>query len=78
MADEDKERIELLEHRVQSLREILSVVTIIAFTVLIGIPILASVIGGGTYSEFFGGGWNTMLLYGLLIANAVGYLWSDI
>ena len=78
MADEDKERIELLEHRVQSLREILSVVTIVAFTVLIGIPILASVIGGGTYSEFFGGGWNTMLLYGLLIANAVGYLWSDI
>jgi len=78
LADEDKERIELLEHRVQSLREILSVVTIVAFTVLIGIPILASVIGGGTYSEFFGGGWNTMLLYGLLIANAVGYLWSDI
>ena len=78
LADEEKDRITVLEHKVQSLREIVSVVTIVAFTVLLGIPILASVIGGGTYSGFFGGGWNTMLLYGLLVANAVGYLWSEL
>ena len=78
MTDEDKDRITVLEHKVQSLREILSVITIVAFTVLLGIPIVASVIGAGTFSMFFGGGWNTMLLYGLLIANAIGYLWSEL
>ncbi|MBU0624172.1 MAG: hypothetical protein KJ672_04940 [Candidatus Thermoplasmatota archaeon] len=60
------------------LREILSVVTIVTFTVFLGIPIISSVVGVGTYSEFFGGAWNTTLLYGLLAANTVGYLWSEL
>lgn len=62
----------------QVLREILSVVTIVTFTVFLGIPIVSSVVGAGTYSEFFGGAWNTTLLYGLLAANTVGYLWSEL
>ena len=78
MTDDDKTRITVLEHKVQSMKEIVSVLTILIFTVLLGIPIIASVVGGGVASGFFGGGWNTMLLYGLLIANAVGYLWSEI
>jgi len=75
---ENDEKITALEQKVQTMREILSVVTIIVFTVFLAIPIVASVIGVGTYSEFFGAAWNTVLLYGLLIANAVGYLWSEL
>jgi hypothetical protein len=78
MTDEDNNRLTVLEHRVQGLREILSVVTIVAFTVFLGIPIVSSVVGSGTYSEFFGAAWNTTLLYGLLVANTVGYLWSEL
>ena len=78
MAEDEGNRLTALEHKVKTLREILSVVTIVAFTVLLGIPIVSSVVGVGTYSEFFGAAWNTMLLYGLLIANTVGYLWSEI
>jgi len=76
-ADEDQ-RITVLEHKMQTFREILSVVTIIAFVIFVGIPIVGSVIGIGTYSPFFGAAWNSMLLYGLLVANIVGYLWSDL
>jgi len=36
------------------------------------------VIGIGTYSPFFGAAWNTMLLYALLVANTIGYLWSEL
>lgn len=78
MTDEDSNRLTVLEHKVQGLREILSVVTIVAFTVFLGIPIISSVVGVGTYSEFFGAAWNTTLLYGLLVANTVGYLWSEL
>jgi hypothetical protein len=78
MTDEDNNRVTVLEHKVQGLREILSVVTIVAFTVFLGIPIISSVVGVGTYSEFFGAAWNTTLLYGLLVANTVGYLWSEL
>jgi len=78
MTDEDNNRVTVLEHKVQGLREILSVVTIVAFTVFLGIPIVSSVVGVGTYSEFFGAAWNTTLLYGLLVANTVGYLWSEL
>jgi len=78
MTDEDNNRLTVLEHKVQGLREILSVVTIVAFTLLLGIPIVSSVVGVGTYSEFFGAAWNTTLLYGLLVANTVGYLWSEL
>ncbi|MBU0684994.1 MAG: hypothetical protein ABIE25_03565 [Thermoplasmatota archaeon] len=78
MTDEDHNRLTVLEHKVQGLREILSVVTIVAFTVFLGIPIVSSVVGVGTYSEFFGAAWNTTLLYGLLVANTVGYLWSEL
>jgi hypothetical protein len=78
MTDEDNNRLTVLEHKVQGLREILSVVTIVAFTVFLGIPIISSVVGVGTYSEFFGAAWNTTLLYGLLVANTVGYLWSEL
>jgi hypothetical protein len=46
--------------------------------VFLGIPIVSSVVGSGTYSEFFGAAWNTTLLYGLLVANTVGYLWSEL
>jgi hypothetical protein len=78
LADDDNDRMKALENKVQTLREIVSVVTIVAFTILVGIPIVSSVVGVGTYSEFFGAAWNTMLLYGLLVANAVGYLWSEL
>jgi hypothetical protein len=78
MTDEESSRLTVLEHKVQTLREIVSVVTIVAFTVLLGIPIISSVVGVGTYSEFFGAAWNTTLLYGLLVANTVGYLWSEL
>jgi len=78
MASDEKDRTTVLEHKVQTLREIVSVVTIVAFTTLLGVPIVSSVVGAGTYSEFFGAAWNTMLLYGLLIANAIGYLWSEL
>ncbi len=78
MVEDEGNRLTALEHKVKTLREILSVVTIVAFTVLLGIPIVSSVVGVGTYSPFFGAAWNTMLLYGLLVANAVGYLWSDL
>jgi hypothetical protein len=78
MTDEDSNRLTVLEHKVRGLREILSVVTIVAFTVFLGIPIISSVVGVGTYSEFFGAAWNTTLLYGLLVANTVGYLWSEL
>ncbi len=78
MADDDKSRITVLENKLESMKEIVSVLTIVAFTLLLGVPIFASVIGGGSASGFFGGGWNTMLLYGLLVANAVGYLWSEL
>jgi hypothetical protein len=78
MTDEDNNRLTVLEHKVQGLREILSVVTIVAFTVFLAIPIVSSVVGVGTYSEFFGAAWNTTLLYGLLVANTVGYLWSEL
>lgn len=77
MADEEH-RITVLENKLQTMREILSVVTIIAFTVFLGIPIVGSVLGIGTYSPFFGAAWNTTLLYALLIANTVGYLWSEL
>lgn len=75
---ENEERMIALEQKVHSIREILAVVTIIAFTVFLGIPIVSSVVGGGTYSEFFGAAWNTTLLYGLLVANTIGYLWSEL
>ena len=77
MVDEEK-RIQVLEHKTQTLKETLAVVTIIAFSVFLAIPIFASVIGVGKYSEFFGPAWNTSLLYSLLVANVVGYLWSDL
>lgn len=78
MADNDDDRMTAMENKLQTIREILSVVTIVAFTVFVGIPIVSSVVGVGTYSEFFGAAWNTTLLYGLLVANAVGYLWSEL
>lgn len=78
LTDELEKRTTILEHKVRTLREILSVVTIVTFTVLLGIPIVSSVVGVGTYSEFFGAAWNTTLLYGLLAANTVGYLWSEL
>jgi hypothetical protein len=78
LAEKDEQRLTELEHKVQTLREIVSVVTIVAFTILLGIPIVVSVVGVGTASGFFGAAWNTTLLYGLLVANAVGYLWSEL
>jgi len=78
LTDELEKRTTILEHKVQVLREILSVVTIVTFTVFLGLPIISSVVGVGTYSEFFGAAWNTTLLYGLLVANTVGYLWSEL
>ena len=77
MADEEK-RIQVLEHKLQTTRETLAVVAIITFSVFLAIPIFASVIGVGRSSEFFGPAWNTSLLYALLVANIVGYLWSDL
>ncbi|MDH4122988.1 MAG: hypothetical protein OEV21_02735 [Thermoplasmata archaeon] len=78
MVEDNDQRITEIESKLQTIREILSVVTIVIFTIFVGIPILGSVIGIGTYSPFFGAAWNTMLLYGLLVANAVGYLWSEL
>lgn len=78
LTDELEKRTTILEHKMRALREILSVVTIVTFTVFLGIPIVSSVVGVGTYSEFFGAAWNTTLLYGLLAANTVGYLWSEL
>ena len=78
LTDELEKRTTILEHKVRALRETLSVVTIVTFTVFLGIPIVSSVVGVGTYSEFFGAAWNTTLLYGLLAANTVGYLWSEL
>jgi hypothetical protein len=74
----EDQRITVLENKLHTMREILSVVTIIVFTVFLGIPIVGSVLGIGTYSPFFGAAWNTMLLYALLVANTVGYLWSEL
>jgi len=78
LVEDNDQRITEIESKLQTIREILSVVTIVIFTIFVGIPILGSVIGIGTYSPFFGAAWNTMLLYGLLVANAVGYLWSEL
>jgi len=74
----DEQRIQVLEHKLQTTRETLAVVAIITFSVFLAIPIFSSVVGVGTYSEFFGPAWNTSLLYSLLVANIVGYLWSDL
>jgi hypothetical protein len=74
----DEQRIQVLEHKLQTTKETLAVVAIIAFSTFLAIPIFASVVGVGTYSEFFGPAWNTTLLYSLLVANIVGYLWSDL
>jgi len=71
-------RLAELEHRVETNREILGIVTIFATMVLIGIPIVAAAVGGGRASGFFGGAWNTMLLYGLLAANTIAFLWGDV
>ncbi|MEM2839300.1 MAG: hypothetical protein QW505_01945 [Thermoplasmata archaeon] len=76
MVDEEK-RLDEVEGKLHVIREILAVTTIIAFVAFLAVPIVGSVIGAGTYSTFFGAAWNTTLLYALLIANAIGYLWSD-
>ncbi len=73
-----EEKIKVLEHKLQTTKETMAVVAIITFSVFLAIPIFASVVGVGTYSEFFGPAWNTSLLYSLLVANIVGYLWSDL
>lgn len=67
-----------IEARLNALNEKVSVLIVLVLTTLMAIPIVASAAGSGSASPFFGATLNTVLLYGLVAANFVNFIFSDL